>query len=223
MNTLIVTTLSLFVLAAPADAAPAAPADGKKAVAALVRKAVNEVLTVLKNKEFSREDKRKKVSVIADRLIDFRHMGMLSIGRKWLKLKPSEQTSFTKLFVETLRWSYFEKIDLFTDETVEFEDPVAKPNKRFYLLTHILSKGERIKVAYKLYKDKEKAAWKAFDLEIEGVSMMKSYGSQYRDFLRENSFKQLLAKMREKIEEARQKDSRFGKEPEKTKKKEKRN
>ena len=66
-------------------------------------------------------------------------------------------------------------------------------------------------------------AWKAFDLEIEGVSMVKSYRSQYRDFLRESSFKQLLAKMREKIGKARQKDSRFGKKPEKTKKKEKSN
>ncbi len=218
MNKLIVTTLSLLVLAGPACAA-----DGKKAVAALVRKAVNEVLTVLKNKDLSREDKRKKVSPIIDRLIDFRRMAKNSLGlTRWKKLRRSESASFTKLFVETLRWSYFEKIDLFTDETVEFEEPVAKPNERFYLLTHILSKGERIKVAYKLYKGKEKA-WKAYDVEIEGVSMVMSYRSQYRDFLSESSFKQLLAKMREKIEEARQKDSRFGKEPEKTKKKEKRN
>lgn len=218
MNKLIVTTLSLFVLAAPADAA-----DDKKVVAALVRQAVNEVLTVLKYKEFSPEDKRKKVSAIIDRLIDFRLMAKLSLGpTHWPKLKPSERESFTKLFVETLRRSYFDKIDLFTDETVEFEEPVAKKTQ-FYLLTHILSKGERIKVGYKLYKDKKKDAWKAYDVEIEGVSMVKSYRSQYRDFLRESSFKQLLAKMREKIEETRQKDSRFGKEPEKTKKKEKRN
>ncbi len=222
MNKLIVTTLSLLVLAGPARAADAA--DGKKAVAALVRKAVNEVLTVLKNKEFSREDKRKKASAIIDRLIDFRRMARNTLGlTRWKKLRRSESASFTKLFVETLRWSYFEKIDLFTDETVEFEEPVAKPNERFYLLTHILSKGERIKVGYKLYKDKKKDAWKAYDVEIEGVSMWKSYRSQYRDFLRESSFKQLLAKMREKIEAARRKDSRSGKYPEKTKKKEKRN
>ena len=109
-------------------------------------------------------------------------------GRKhWSNLKPSERESFTKLFVETLRWSYFEMIDLFTDETVEFEEPVAKKTQ-FYLLTYILSKGERIKVAYKLYKDKKNDACKAYDVEIEGVSMVKSYRSQYRDFLRETSF-----------------------------------
>ncbi len=219
MNKLIVTTLSLLVLAAPARAADAA--DDKKAVAALVRKGVNEVLTVLKNKDLSREDKRKKVSPIIDRLIDFRRMAKNSLGlTRWKKLRRSESASFTKLFVETLRWSYFEKIDLFTDETVEFEEPVAKPNERFYLLTHILSKGERIKVAYWLYKNKKKDAWKAFDIEIEGVSMVRSYRSQYADFLGEHKFEELLVRMREKIEETRQNDSRFGKEPEKTKKKE---
>ena len=220
MNKLIVTTLSLLVLAAPARAADAA--DDKKAVAALVRKGVNEVLTVLKNKAFSREDKRKKVSAIIDRLIAFPYMASQSLGPRWNQIKRGQRKSFTGLFIQTIRKSYFEKIDLFTDETVEFDEPVAKENERFYLLTHILSKGERIKVAYWLYKDKKKA-WKVWDLEIEGVSMVRSKRSQYRDFLSESSFKQLLAKMREKIEAARQKDSRFGNESEKTKKKEKSN
>ena len=218
MNKLIVTTLSLLALAAPADAADVA--DDSKAVAALVRNAVDKALSVLKNKKLSREDKRKKVAEIIDPLVDSPLIAKLSLGPKhWPKLNPRQRESFTKLFVETLRWSYFDKIDLFSDETVEFEEPVAN-NKKFYVLTYILSKGERTKVAYKLYPTK--GVWKAYDLEIEDVSIVRSYRSQYREFLQEGSFEQLLAKMREKITAARKKESKPEKKPEKTAKKEKR-
>lgn len=217
MNKLIVTTLSLFVLAAPARAADSG--SDKKAVAAVVRTAVDKVLITLKNQKLSRADKRKRVATIIDPLIDFRLMAMLSVGRKrWSKLEPGQRKSFTELFLQTLRESYFEKIYLFTEETVEFVEPVANKTK-FYVLTYILSKGERIKVAYLLYR--KKGIWTVYDFEIEGVSVVKSFGSQYADFLREGSFEQLLVRMREKIEAATKKDSRPGEEPESTGNKEK--
>ena len=53
-------------------------------------------------------------------------------------------------------------------------------------------------VVYKLYKDK--AGFKVYDLEIEGVSIVKSYGSQYDEILRDGSVTDLLTKMREKAQ-----------------------
>ena len=102
------------------------------------------------------------------------------------------------LYVKTLQDSYFDKMDLLTDETVEF-DPPQRMDKKFQMLTHIVSKGQRIEMAYKLYKDKD--AWKVYDLVIEGVSIVKSYGSQYDEFLRDKDVEALLKKMKDKIEE----------------------
>lgn len=196
MTRLILTTLALMVLADPARGADAA--SDKKAVAAVVRGAVDKVLVVLKNTELARAEKRKRVAAITDPLVDFRLMAMLSLGRKqWSEIDAKQRKSFTELFVQTIRASYFEKIYLFTDETVEYEAPVETKGK-FYVLTYILSKGERIKVAYKLYRKKD--AWIVYDFEIEGVSVVKSYASQYADFLRENGFEKLLVEMRKKVE-----------------------
>ena len=210
--------LSLFalaILATSTDGTVATDAE-EKVVLAVVRNAVDEVLSVLKEKELSLKEKRKRVTEIMDPLVDFKLMAKLSLGRKqWTKIEPKQRESFTELFVETLRWLYFEKLDLFTDEIVEFEKPVAKRTK-FYVLTYILSKGERIKVLYKLYQ--KKGTWKVYDFEIEGVSIVKSYGSQYSEFLREGSFEQLLAKMRDKIEASKKKDAERSKDPKKTEK-----
>ncbi len=202
MSKFVITTLCLAVLAAPCHAGTE---NSKKVVDALVRKTVGKVLVVVKDKNLSRKDKREKVMKIIEPVVDFPLMAKLSLGRKhWPKTKPKQRQAFTKLLVETLKASYFEKIDLFSDEVVEFKAPVAKKTK-FYALTYVLSKGERLEVAYKLYK--KKGAWKVYDFEIEGVSIVKSYGSQYNEFLREGKFDALLVKMRKKIEAAKKKEA----------------
>ncbi len=118
MSKLIVTALSLVVLAAPARAADSE--SDKKAVAAVVRNVVDKVLTTLKNQKLSRAEKRKRVATSIDPVIDFRLMAMLSLGRKrWSKLEPGPRKSFTGLFIQTLRETYVEKIYLITEEIVE--------------------------------------------------------------------------------------------------------
>ncbi len=218
MNKPFVTTLCLLVLAVPATAVEERD-DGSKAVAALVRNTVDKVLLVLKDEKLSRQDKRNAVMKVIEPVIDFPLMGKLSLGpKRWPKLKPEQRDAFTKLFVETLKSSYFEKLDLFSDEVVEYKKPVKKKSK-FYVLTYIVSKGERIEVAYKLYLKKD--AWKVYDFEIEGVSILKSYGSQYRDFLKEGSFEELLERLRKKIEAARKKERETPPEKKTEKKKDK--
>jgi phospholipid transport system substrate-binding protein len=226
MYKLLVTTLCLSTVAAAAGVASSAdtakPADDKKAVAALIRNTVDSVLPVLKNEKLSRENKRELVMKIIEPVVDFPLMAKLSLGRTHgQKIAPKQRDLFTKLFIETLKASYVEKLDLFSDEVVEFNDPVPKKSKD-HVVTYIVSKGERIEVTYKIYKKED--AWKVYDFVIEGISIVKSFGSQYNEFLRESSFEELLAKMQEKIEAAaKEEKSRTeadsaSKEPKETKK-----
>ena len=171
----------------------------QKAVDALIRDAVEQVMGVLKSKELSQADKKDRVIMIIDPIIDMSLMAKLTLGRShWPKLDEKQRKLFTGIFKEQLKTSYFEKLDLLTDEKIEYNEPVEK-DKKFQMLTVILSKGQRIGMAYKLYKDKD--AWKVYDIEIEGVSIVKSYGSQYDEFLRDNSFDALIKKMQRKIDE----------------------
>lgn len=171
-------------------------ADDLKKVRGLVESSVNSVLDILRDKKDDKEAKRKKVKGIVDPLFDFKLMGKLVLGRKhWPKLDKKQRKEFTKLFVKQIQDSYFDKVDLLTDEKVEFGDPVRK-KKKVHMLTHVVSKDQRYKMLYKLYK--KKGAWLVYDVEIEGISIVRSYGSQYDQFLKKSPVKDLLAKMREK-------------------------
>ena len=186
-----------FAAQAPASAAAEAAAVADlKPVRTLVEASVDQVMKILKDKAIQRGDKKKKVMAVGEQLFDMALMSKLVLGREnWPKFDAKQQKEFSDLFVKQLQDSYFEKVDLLTDETVEFKDPALQKDGKVQMLTHILSKNERYEMLYKLYK--KNGAWKAYDVEIEGISLVKAYGSQYDEFLRKNRPADLLKKLRE--------------------------
>ncbi|MBI5624024.1 MAG: ABC transporter substrate-binding protein [Elusimicrobia bacterium] len=197
--------------------ASAATADAKE-VRAVVEKTVSSVLDVLQDKGLAKDARKKKVLDLVDPAFDLPLMGKLTLGRgHWGKLDAGQQKEFTSLFVATIKDSYYEKIDLFTDETVDFEEPVQAEQKgKYQMMTRINSKGQRYGLLYKLYK--AKAGWKIYDVEIEGISLIRSYGAQYDQFLQKGTVPGLLAKMKQKtletpgdLKAATKKDAKAGK------------
>ena len=202
----------LLMLASPQDANPVAKGgqDHKQAVSDVVRTAVEKVVSVLEDLELSRLEKRKAVIKIIDPLIDFQLLAKLTLGKtEWKKIDTEQREAFTALFVRMLQLSYYEKLELFSDEVVEFEEPTVIPGKgapKFTVVTYIVSKGERYKVAYHMYlSNKGEGPWRVFDFEIEGVSTRKVNGAQYRDYLQEKSFDELLVELRAKVKKAEEK------------------
>jgi phospholipid transport system substrate-binding protein len=57
----------------------------------------------------------------------------------------------------------------------------------------LVSNGESTAILYKLYKTGER--WKIYDVEIEGVSILLTYRSQFDDVLRRGSVEDLLSQL----------------------------
>jgi len=174
---------------------PARAGDAEDA-AALVRDAVEAVLGCLRDADMAPEAKREKIVGIIEPVFDFALMGKLALGeRNWTAMSPSEREEFTALFTRRLKDSYLGKIELFTEGEVVYEPPRAAGNK-IHVATRVRSKSDDVKVVYKLYR-KGAEGWRGYDFEIEGVSMIASYRSQYAEVLSSGTAKDLLARMRE--------------------------
>ncbi len=190
--------------------------DDKRAVSAVVQGSVDEILAFLTNDELTKKQQRDGVTGVIDRMADLELLAKLSLGKThWLSADDAQRQTFTELFVETIRHSTYEKLELFTDERVEVGAPepiTTSGAPKYKVVCWVISKGDRIEVAFMLAEREE--GWKVYDLEIEGVSIRKSYGSQYADFLREQSFYALLDEMQAKVAAAREKlaeqDARAG-------------
>jgi phospholipid transport system substrate-binding protein len=81
---------------------------------------------------------------------------------------------------------------LYTDEKIIFEAP-AQVKKKVRVPTQLVSKDRKTSILYKLYKPADD--WKVYDLEIQGVSIIRSYRSQFGEVLQSGTIDDLLLKM----------------------------
>ena len=172
-----------------------AAADDKSAAEEFLKSNLDAVFTVLQKKDLSQEAKNSKIEEIVTPMFDFELMAKLSLGKKyWPDLSPQQKDKFTELFVERLRQFYLNKVTAYTDEKVVYEAPVEN-NKKVHLPTQLISKGNKISMLYKLYPSSD--SWKIYDIEIQGVSIIRSYRSQFNELLQKGTFDELLQKMQE--------------------------
>lgn len=185
---LLISLLALFVQ-------PALSSDVQE-VDLLIRENVDKVLKIVRSRELGKEDKREQVMEVVNRIFNLPLMAKLTLGQThWTNLNEKQRAEFTDLFIKHMQGIYFNQLELAGDATVMFEKAVQE-EKKVYMLTRAATTDEPVKILYKLYKSNEK--WRIYDVEIQDVSIVKSYGLQYNQILKEGSSADLIRKMKEK-------------------------
>jgi phospholipid transport system substrate-binding protein len=192
MKRLFYALLSLLFVCHPAGAGKQTSAED------LLKNNLAAVFEVLKNQDLDPEAKNSKIVEIFSPMFDFPLMAKLTLGKKyWPDLTPEQKENFTQLFIKRLRASYLGRLTLYTDETVSYEPPVEVKQK-IHIPTYLVSRDKKISILYKFYNDR--AAWKIYDLEIQGVSIIRSYRSQFHEILKTGTFDDLLTKLERTVQ-----------------------
>ena len=179
--------LSLLILSSPVMA------DDKRDAEEIVKGKLDAVFTVLQKKDLDQQAKKREINEIVTPMFDFALMAKLTLGRKhWPNLPREKKEKFTELYIELLKTSYLDKLALYTDEKVIFDPPV-QVKKKVHIPTQLISKDRKTSILYKLYKSG--SDWKVYDLEIQGVSVIRSYRSQFGEILQNGTIDDLLRKM----------------------------
>jgi phospholipid transport system substrate-binding protein len=187
VKVLLYTIVSLLFLS------QAATADNKSAAEEFIKNNLDAVFRVLQKKDLSQQARKSEVAEIVTPMFDFKRMAKLSLGRKhWPGLSQEHRERFTELFVERLRQSYLNKLTAYTDEQIIYESSVVV-KKKVHVPTLLISKGKKISMLYKLYPASN--TWKIYDIEIQGVSIIRSYRAQFNEILQKGTFDDLLQKM----------------------------
>jgi phospholipid transport system substrate-binding protein len=159
------------------------------------------VLKVLQAKDLDQKLKEKIIDRIVGPMFDFPLMGQLALGRiHWPKLDAAQREKFIRLFVARLKALYLEKTALYTNERFVLKPVVPKKNTVQIPMT-LISEGKEIVILYKLHKldeqskSKANGRWRIYDVEIEGVSILLTYRSQFDDILRHGTVEDLLSQL----------------------------
>ncbi len=171
-----------------------AHADDKETATSVVKTMTTRVLTVLKSDGLSTEQKLDNIVDVISQVFDFPLMAKLTLGKQyWPQLNEKQQADFTDLFIAKLKRVYTGKVEAFSDEQVTFEEAEVVGNK-VHIRSFVVSKGDRISVNYKLYQSGD--SWRVYDLEVQDVSIVQSYRSQFTPIIRDKSAEALLAELR---------------------------
>jgi len=168
-------------------------ADDKNVVKELLKSKVDAAIAVLQKEDLVQQEKNKQIIEIVTPLFDFPLMAKLSLGRKyWPGLVKEKRARFIELFTQRLKESYLDKLKLYTDEQVVFKTAVREKRK-IKIPTELKSKNNTISMLYKFHDSGN--SWLIYDIEVQGVSIISTYRSQFDHVLSKGTIDDLLIKL----------------------------
>jgi len=168
-------------------------ADDKSVAEKLLKSKIDAIYEVVQKKELEPEARNNQVIEIVTPIFDFPLMARLALGRKyWPDLSKEKKERYAKLFTKRLRSSYLEKLTLHENQQVVYKEPV-QVKKKIHIPTELISKNNKISMLYKLYKSKD--SWKIYDVEVQGVSIISTYRSQFSQVMDNGTIDDLLLKL----------------------------
>lgn len=152
----------------------------------------------LQGKENSRK-RREKVMAVAHERFDFQEMSKRVLGGQWRQLSSAEQGEFIELFTKLLEHAYIGKIEDYSRQKVVFKTQRIKEGHRAQVETELVDKDVVLPVSYiMILKGNE---WMAYDIVVEGVSLIRNYMEQFREIIRKNGYASLVKQIEAKVHE----------------------
>jgi phospholipid transport system substrate-binding protein len=181
-----------FLLCPFAGAAEKSPTETLKPVLAELTSIL--VDTSLKGDEHKQE-RRARIMEAIEHGFDFKEMSKRILGKTWRKINDSQRVYFTGLIKKLLENVYIGKLESYSGQEIEFKSEIIK-GRRAQVSTVIENKGIKIPVHYIMKQVDNR--WMVYDINIEGVSLVRNYQQQFKPILRKEKFEGLIKVLEEK-------------------------
>jgi phospholipid transport system substrate-binding protein len=172
-------------------------ADGAKVT---IEGQIGKMLEKMKQpafKELSKDAKLAEIRKIINEVFDYKELSIRTLGREWKKFKPEQQTEFVDLFSKLLENVYADRILAYTHEKIEFGKETELKKGRVEVESYIITlDNTKVPLFYRMTN--KSGQWRAYDVVIEGVSMIKNYRGQFRQILSKKKPEDLLQTLRKK-------------------------
>lgn len=169
-----------------------------------VKATVDKVIDILKNKELKKpsktEERRAQLRRAVAERFDFEEMSKRTLAIHWQKRTAEERKEFVSLFSDLLDRSYVNKIESYTDEKVNYTQENIEGEYALVKTVIVTKKNIEVPIDYKLIR--KSTQWKAYDVVIEGVSLVNNYRGQFNKVIRSQSYEELVTRLRNKQEKA---------------------
>ena len=161
---------------------------------------IDQVLRILDDQELKkpakRQERRQAIRRVANDILDYEEITKRSLGRHWQARTAAEREEFIQLFGDLLERAYVGQIETYNGEKIAYLGD-AIDGDRAVVRTKIVTKsGTEVPVDYRMLRRNDR--WRAYDVIIEGVSLVANYRAQFDKIIQRTSYQQLVKQVREK-------------------------
>lgn len=196
MRKQIMSVIFALIVTVPCSANGIEPLDALKVP-------VDQLLGILQDPQYQdaarKDEQREKIWETIGQAFDFPVMAKLALARNWKKFTVQQRKEFTGLFAELLESTYVDKIQGgYEEEKILYLGQKMVSDSKARVTTKILRSGVDIPIVYSMLKRND--VWKVYDVNIEGVSLINNYRTQFSNILAKDSQAQLIERLKHKIE-----------------------
>lgn len=168
----------------------------------LIKATAQDVLLIVKQDKDIQAGNQKKILDLVDAKVlphfDFVRMTRLAVGKHWRAATPEQKQVLVTEFRNMLVRTYTKAFTVYRDQTVEVKPfKMAADATEATVKTTINKPGAPpVPVDYEMEKTAD--GWKAFDVAIEGVSMVTSYRGTFDTEIQQNGIDGLIKMLSDK-------------------------
>ena len=176
----------------------------------LIRRTLTDILAVLSDDTLKapeqRQERLKRIAQVVSPTFDFKEMARRSLGHAWHRLTPAQQEEFVQLLSPLLLQSLVNRIAY--RATTSAEGYGSVPNAIQYVRETIDPDGdasvqtvmsyarEQIPEDIEYLLLRRNGTWRVYDIVAEGASMVTNYRTQFAQILRQESYDDLIKRLR---------------------------
>ena len=165
-----------------------------------LRSATDRVLRVLQDTALKQaggvDARRKEIRSIADEIFDWHETGKRALARHWQARSPKEQEEFSALFSDLIERSYIGRIEQYSGERIVYTGDTVDGDQATVQTKLITKAHTEIPIDYRMQKEGDR--WRAYDVVIEGVSLVGNYRSQFNRIIVQSGYDALVGKLKAK-------------------------
>jgi phospholipid transport system substrate-binding protein len=168
-----------------------------------LRGSVDGVLKTLSDPEMKKEaktaERRRLIRAAANEIFDFPEISRRSLAVHWQARTPEERQQFVALFGDLLEHSYISKIEGYSGEKILYVGETIDGNQAVVRTRIVGKQSTEIPVEYRMLV--EGGRWRAYDVNIEGVSLVANYRSQFNSIIQRSGYPDLVGKLKARADE----------------------
>jgi phospholipid transport system substrate-binding protein len=190
-----------------ATAQNAAPAAGSAASASASQESPSDVVQasaqgILKDLDKDRDTYRKdpsKIAALVDKHLlphfDTEYAARLVLGQYWRTATPDQRKRFIDAFYHSVLQNYGSALAEFTADRLKVFPTKADPNADHATVRTEVKRdnGDRVAVNYSLRKTPD--GWKAYDVNIDGISYVKSYREDFASQIQQQGIDSVINRL----------------------------